>query len=614
MCGLAGFVCPERRFSERFLSQIETDLHHRGPDSGGSVAEPGWALVFRRLAIMDPHAQSDQPMTDETGDVTLTFNGEIYNFLHLKADLQAKGVQFRTKGDSEVILRGYIQWGEAVFEKLEGMFAVLLVDRRRNKLIAVRDPMGIKPLYRTRKNGVTAIASEMRPLFHITPPKADPAAFGELLAFSWAAGTLSNVQGIERVPGGTILSIDLATGEEAARRYCDPIDTIASDLPAATTEEADAALEQSLTDHLMSDVGYSLQLSGGIDSSYVAARTRFHQSGDQASLASFGVKIPGYEHDEGDYRKMVVDRFKLDHTETALDGEAFSDALPRAIAHMEGPVPHGGCVMLMLLCATIREQGFKVVLTGEGADEFFGGYHRYGDWKRLFWREKLAALPFTGLLPNVPPFIGLKRFAGLDMAAYSALYHKLEPLQAIFPDHVPPAPGDREKQSSKFADFRDRLLAVDQSAYLESLLVRQDKMSMAESIEARVPFVHWPLAQVLNRLPRNARIPGGETKPILKSLAARYLPHDLIYRRKIGLWLPYDKWLQDDTKLGRYLDEVASPNSKLSEFGDAKKLAHAVDSFRRGAVNGPRMWSLVNQELWLRSLIPPAASITSPFV
>lgn len=609
MCGLAGIVAPGRDIPAPLRDAMENDLFHRGPDSGGQAHETSWALIFRRLAIMDPQAASDQPMTDEDGAVTMVFNGEIYNFRTLRADLEASGTRFRTGSDSEVILQGYRRWGLGVLDRLEGMFALILVDRRENRLVAARDPLGIKPLYMTRTtDGATAFASEMRPLYRMAAPRPDSAAIGELLTFSWAAGRSSNVEGIERLPGGTVVTVDLADGSVTERRYCNPIDTIATG-PDASEEEADAAVDDSIRAHLMSDVGYALQLSGGIDSSYVAARVRAMQGAGGAALSSYGVKIPDYEHDEAVYRGMVADRYALDHIEETLDGDVFAEALPRAAAHMEGPVPHGGCVMLMLLCGRIRRDGVKVVLTGEGADEFFGGYQRYGDWKRLMWRERLAQLPFARMLPMVPPFMGIRRFAGLDMAAYGALYQRLEPLAALFPEQIPPAPGAREEQSSRFKDFRDRLLAVDQSAYLESLLVRQDKMSMAESIEARVPFVHWPLTQVLNRLPRELRIPGGTTKPILKRFAERVLPHDLIHRRKIGLWLPYDDWLRDPNKLGRYLDDVADPNGGLAAFGDANGLKRAVADFRAGRTGGPRMWTLVNLEIWLRGLRGPEGPV-----
>ena len=298
---------------------------------------------------------------------------------------------------------------------------------------------------------------------------------------------------------------------------------------------------------------------------------------------------------------MVVDRYGLDHHEIHIGGREFADALPRAVRHMEGPVPHGGCVTLMLLCDRMRE-GSKVALTGEGADEMFGGYLRYGVWKNLARQDLLARFLPSRLLPPVWPFLSVKRLDGRDSAIYSAVYHNFHAMQAMFPGLVP-VPGLREATSRRFKDFRDRLFAIDQVSYLESLLVRQDKMSMAASVEARVPYVHLPLAKAVNRLPRDIRAPGGETKPLLKRIAEKFLDNGLIYRRKIGLWLPYDDWLADPKGLGRYLDLLTDTDGRLRAYADAAALADAVERFRAGQRKGiPSMWMLVNVEMWLRSL------------
>ena len=202
----------------------------------------------------------------------------------------------------------------------------------------------------------------------------------------------------------------------------------------------------------------------------------------------------------------------------------------------------------------------------------------------------------------MPPFAGIRRLAGVDAAAYGGVYDDFHALQRLFPALIP-APGAREAASRRFADFRDRLFAVDQTAYLESLLVRQDKMAMAASVEARVPFVHMPLARVLNRIPREIRAPGGVTKPVLKKIAAPYLPESLIHRRKIGLLTPIDRWLADADGLGRYLDDLTAPDCRLASYTEARHLKREVEDFRGG--NRERtalVMRLVNIETWLRTL------------
>ena len=604
MCGLAALISPGRRFDPALLEAMGEDLRHRGPDSAGLVNEPGVALVFRRLSILDPTPRADQPMTDASGQVTIIYNGEIYNFRSLRAELEAQGARFHTSGDTEVILQGYLLWGEAVLDKLEGMYAFILLDRRTNETLAARDPFGIKPLYLLRKGALVGLASEMRPLTRLCAPEPDPAALAELLTFGWAAGNLSNLKHIERVPGGTLLRISLADGAIKRRRFCDPLETLGEEAPLSeqnAIERAHDAFRKSVEDHLASDVGYTVQLSGGVDSSLITAIAAEHTEG---RLTTFGIKLADDRHDESPWRKKVIERYRVDHHEIALGAREFADALPRAVRHMEGPSPHMGCVMLMLLCDRIREVS-KVVLTGEGGDEFFGGYDRYGKWRKLAAQERLGRFVPAGMLPHRPPFLGLKRVSGKDAASYASVYHDFSAMHRMFPALVP-APGLREQVSRRFTDFRDRLLAVDQSAYLESLLVRQDKMAMAASVEARVPFVHLPLARVLNGLPRSLRVPGGVTKPILKAIGERYLPHDLLHRRKIGLTLPYNDWLMQPDGLGRYLDDLAAPDGRLGAYTDRKRLASAVERFRKGERGGlPSMVWLINVETWLRSLQAP---------
>lgn len=605
MCGIAAFFQPGRPFSPDLIDAVDRDLFHRGPDSGGHLSEPGRALIFRRLAIQDPQARADQPMTDPAGDVTLIFNGEIYNFPALRNDLEQRGYVFRTTGDTEVILNGYLCWGDGLFDRLEGMFALVLVDRRKNIALIARDPLGIKPLYLLRRGTLTAVASEARPLHRFQRAEANPAAISELLTFGWAAGRISNYRGIERLPGGTLLTVDLSDGSVTERRYSDPLETLEADAT-VTAEEAEDAFARSLEAHLISDVGYSLQLSGGVDSSLVAAMAA---GLEDRRLKSFSIGLEGHAYDETPYQTMVAERYGLEHEVTPLSVDEYCEALPTAIRHMEGPTPHGGCTTLMMLCRRIQKET-KVVLTGEGADEFFGGYLRYGVWRKTAQQERLAGLIPSWLSPPVWPFKGINRLRGLDAAAYGAVYHDFGALNALFPDLVP-EPGLRERVSGRFADFRDRLFAVDQTAYLESLLVRQDKMSMAASVEARVPFTHLPLARVLNRLPHDLRAPGGETKPVLKRIAEKYLPMDLTRRRKIGLWLPYHEWYRDRDRLGRYLDMVTAPDSRLASFGDRKRLSGFVEKTLQGDRSaGLILQRLAELELWLRSVDQEAAPMS----
>ncbi|MDT3687760.1 MAG: asparagine synthase (glutamine-hydrolyzing) [Pseudorhodoplanes sp.] len=604
MCGFAALFEQARPFDTPLLDGIDSDLRHRGPDSAGRFVEPGMALVFRRLAIIDPHAASDQPMQDASGRFVVVFNGEIYNFRALRSELEARGVTFRTTGDTEVLLQALIAWNESALDRLEGMYAFVFVDRVEQRVLAARDPFGIKPLYMMQRGGLTAFASEMRPLTRFAGAEPDRDALAELLTFRFAAGKLSNLRGIEKVPGGHLISLPLRHGSLISRSFCKAHDDL--HYQDATLTEADAdsraaeAISQSVQDHLQSDVGFCIQLSGGVDSSLVAALSSQYA---RRPINSFGIDLSPAPNDEWPWRKLVIDQYELEHREVRITGEDYAEALPVAVRAMEGPMAHTGCVLLMLLCRQIA-QDHKVVLTGEGADEFFGGYKRYGQWRRIRNRGRIAAFVPSSLWRYLDRWRDYRRFAGRDAAAYATVQGDYLATQEIFPDLVVKR-GARESAAAEFSDFRNRLFAVDQSAYLESLLMRQDKLSMASSLEARVPFAHLPLARIVNRFPHRLRAPGDETKPILKRIARRYLPHELIDRRKVGLTVPTIDWLKNDRALGRYLTLLTEPNSRLAALGDRKRLCAAVDAARRGTRHRvPPMDHLIGMELWLRSLEP----------
>lgn len=610
MCGLAAFFEPRRRFAEPLLEAVDDDLFHRGPDSGGRLSEPGCALVFRRLAILDPTAVADQPMTDPTGELTLIFNGEIYNYRDLQRQLRAAHVTLRTDGDTETILEGYRLWGPAVFARLDGMFALVLIDRRNGIAIAARDPLGIKPLYMARRGGFTGFASEMRPLRRFVGTRPDLTALPELLTFRYAAGRLSNLTDIELIPGGVMVELRLSDSSLRETRFDDPLDGfIAEPMTEAEAEaRAESALTRSIETHLQSDVGFSVQLSGGVDSSLVTAIVA---AAVPNRLRSYGISLGDLPEDESRWRAMVIAQTKVENEDILVRSIDYADALPQAVAAMEGPTAHTGCAMLMLLCRKIRTTD-RVVLTGEGADEFFGGYARYRTWAALQRQARFANTVPSFAWPFLGRYRGLRRYAGHDPAYYAAVYHDHRAMAALFPD-LRFGPGARAKVGERFHDFRDRMMAVDQSAYLSSLLMRQDKMSMAASVEARVPFAHRPLASVLNAIPRDIRIPGGTTKPLLKRIAERHLPHDLIHRRKVGLTIPVTDWLADPVGLGRYLEVLEEPDSALASYGDQHAIGALASDFRRtpSKEKSGLLLALINAELWLRSLREPLAGPTA---
>lgn len=607
MCGFAAMFDPGRLFVPTLLAAMAADLHHRGPDSGATRAAAGMALVARRLAILDPTPAADQPMSDAAGQYTLVFNGCIYNFRRLRAELEQRGVAFRTDSDTEVLLQGYITWGEGVLDRLEGMYAFVIVDRRRGVAFAARDVLGIKPLYMVRHGTLTAFASEMRPLRRLVGSEPDPDALGELLLLRFAAGTRSNLKGIDRVSGGVSVTVPLAGGAPVTRRFASVLDTFR---PNETLDEStaveicDSALRQSVSDHLASDVGYAVQLSGGLDSALLLACAGMSEG---RRLQTFAVNLGNTPHDERSWRNMIVERLHPEHHELTFTGRDFADAMPRMVHHMEGPDGHGSSTLLMLLCDEVAKTT-KVVLTGEGADELFGGYSRYSEW-----RQAASTYRRTRMVPAfVWPFMGRRRaarhHASYDPSIYVGLLHDYLCLVDVFPGLVFSA-GARSEAADRFSEYRERMFAVDQTVYLESLLLRQDRAAMAASVEARVPFAHMPLAAVVNSVPVRLRAPGGKTKPILKRIAEKWFPGDFVHRPKMGMTLPLDAWLSDPAATGRYLDLLLEPGSRVGTWADRSALTALVEQYLGGAsVLARPLTYLTSVELWLRSLEVPMAA------
>ena len=602
MCGFATFFEIGVNFDPELLRAVSNDLHHRGPDGGGIVNEPGVAMVFRRLAIIDPTEKSNQPMSDQSGRYSMVFNGEIYNFRLLRKQLTSLGVSFITNGDAEVVLKSYMRWGYNCFIKFEGMFSIVIWDREEKKIVVARDPFGIKPLYRTKRGSFFGFASELRALRRFVKTEVDLSGLSELLLFRYAAAPQSGLTNIEQVPPGHICIINMCANSINEWCYCDPLDFLKNPKPGTADQLAKRtqnALTESVKAHLQSDAGYSLQLSGGIDSSLIAALSV--ESGKKNSPRSFGLHLPQSRSDEAEYRNMVHRGYHLDHTEVTVTTSDFMEAWPLATWHMESPVPHYGCVMLMLLCFEVSKTD-KVVLTGEGADELFGGYKRYGQWKQLRRHELVANLVPYKIWPLLSRYRYLTRFKGNDAAIFSSVYHDFENLFQLFPG-LSYEVGIRGEMRKRFKDFRSRMMAVDQKSYLASLLMRQDKMSMAASVEARVPFVHLPLWREVNSIPIARRLPTNDTKPLLKHLAEKYLPYELIHRRKIGLNVPVSEWIASSSTGQEYCEFLISPDSRIGEFGDKKAIRKVVGSFRAGQRKGlPPIEHLINMELWLRSL------------
>lgn len=601
MCGFVVFFEPKRKFNHKLLKSLGNDIIHRGPDAEGYLNEEGIGGVFRRLSIIDPSSKSDQPMT--SGKITIFFNGEIYNYKKLKAELISEKINFKSNGDTEVILEGYKKYGINFLKKLIGMFSIVIIDRFFDKAIVLRDPFGIKPLYIYKNKNFIGLSSEVKPLHRACKPEVDFEALKELLVFGWAAGKLSNYKNIDLIKPGTLLEINLKNSLIKQQNFENIFNY--EKIYNLDVLEIGELIDKSIQDHTMSDVGYSLQLSGGVDSSYIAA---ICAKNSDKKLSAFSINIDDESLSEEKFQKQVVEKYNLKYYKVNFNGQNYAEELPSAVKYMEGPTPHGGCVAIKYLNKEISKFS-KVVLTGEGADELFGGYARYQFleyFKLINFIKKFVPQNF---IPNIYPFQTLYKYKKTDPIIFSSVGYNFETLWRSMPEIIP-LPGHREKISSNFSDILDKLRSVDQSSYLSSLLIRQDKLSMAHSVEARVPYVHLPLYKKMNKLNISANYYKRQTKPILKQIAKKKLPEELVFRKKNGLLSPYGKWFSDTNGAGAYLEYLDNSNSRIKSFVDEKRFNKFLSIARKDIYKNQNILrKLVEIELWLRSIKLPSGEL-----
>jgi len=624
MCGIAGHVgaaAPE------LLPAMLGLLKHRGPDDSGIHAAGDVGLAMTRLAIIDL-ATGRQPMSDATGRYWIVFNGEIYNFRQLRAELMTAGRRFRTRSDTEVILHAYAVHGEACVERLAGMFAFAIWDDAERRLFLARDRLGKKPLYYWHRDRLFLFASEPKALFcHPAVARSlDWAALHHYLAFGYTPATRSIFDSIRKLPAAHTLTV--VDGRSTQRRYWQLPAGAASPGPAAGREETAAAVRAALREavrlRLESDVPLGVFLSGGVDSSAVVASMREVTSGRIATFSvGFGRAAPTY--DELPYARLVAERFATDHHEEILEPDVRA-ILPDIVRAFDEPFADSSAIPTFVVAqATARH--VKVALSGIGGDETFGGYPRYlglrvaalhdrlPRWLRLASRSLTGRLPdsassrnwadwarrFTAE-PDATPcerYIGWTRFFGDGELAGLATPALASHLGA----------GVDELQRTAFVSGRpgdpvDGAFRVDLGTYLpDDLLTMADRMSMAHSLEVRAPFCDHRIIEESLRLPSSAKIPGGRLKGLLKAAFAGVLPREVLAHRKQGFMIPLGDWLRRD--LRPTMDDLLAPDCvRARGLFDPS----AVEALKREHLSGARthadrLWTLMMLELWTREYL-----------
>ncbi|MFQ6038008.1 MAG: asparagine synthase (glutamine-hydrolyzing) [Candidatus Aminicenantales bacterium] len=627
MCGICGLAFPDSRASDASSSvaaMCET-LVHRGPDDHGVHAEPKAALGTRRLSIIDLE-KGHQPLSNENGTIWVAHNGEVYNFPQLREELASRGHRFRTRTDTETLVHAYEEWGEAFVHRLRGMFAFALWDAGKERLILVRDRIGIKPLYYTLlKDRTLVFGSEMKALlaYPRVPRVLDPRALDLYLTLEYIPAPHSIFKNIFKLPAASLL--EYHRGAVKVKTYWE-VPHSEPELKEGKNhrledvkEELYERIKEAIRLRLISDVPLGAFLSGGIDSSCIVGMMR--ELG-VSPLRTFSVGFEDSSYDELTHARRIAEKFQTEHQEFILHPKAL-DLTDRIIRHIDEPFGDFSVFPTYLVSKMARNH-VKVILSGDGGDEVFGGYEHYQ-------AQKLARFPVTLLgqrvlspvvcaLPPSPKKKGLwnkiQRFCqGLDYPAenrhlrwmmflsardkgalYTEDFQKMLDGGAVLPD-VPPF-RDVFEEAEAF-DTVNRELCIDLRTYLaDDILVKVDRMSMAVSLETRVPLLDHGLVEFVYSLPGTWKLKGLKTKWIFKKTMERLLPKENIYRSKEGFSIPIKHWLRTDLK--DLMLETLSPK-RIREDGIFRY--EAVQRMIRAHLEARKnfshqLWALLVYEIW----------------
>ena len=574
MCGIAGFVAPGGAGDWQILEKMTRALAHRGPDAEGYVVIPesGVHLGHRRLSIVDLSGGA-QPMSTPDGNLTIVFNGEIYNHAELRSELQAKGHRFQTDhSDTEVLLNGYREWGEGMLDRLNGMFAFAVYDKSEGTLFLARDRFGKKPLYWFHNKGVFAFASELTALLHHpeAPRNESVVALKKYFAYGYIPAPFSVIEGIRKLPGGCCGTFTISGGNWASRRWWEfRLEPSSSEITpvrcAAWASELIEVLDRAVKRRLMADVPLGVFLSGGIDSSAVAALAARHLPEGRLRTFSIGFTDPTF--DELTYAREAAAFIGCDHESEILDLSRARELLPGLLARLDEPMGDASILPTWLLCGFTRRH-VTVALGGDGGDELFAGYDPFKALGKASLYDALVPKtlhPAIRLLASRLPVShanisldfkikrtlrGLSHPPGYRVPVWMG---PLEPdqIDAFFGDHTAPEELYSEaiqawEAAGELANPVDRTLQFFTRLYLQDqILTKLDRASMLHGLEARSPFLDLEVVDFARRLPHAVKLRGGTTKWILKKALEPVLPASILYRKKKGFGTPIGPWIRE---------------------------------------------------------------------
>jgi asparagine synthase (glutamine-hydrolysing) len=625
MCGIVGKLNldgtqPVRR---ELIRQMKDEILHRGPDGEGDYFSGPVGLGHRRLSIIGLESGA-QPMSNEDGTVWVVYNGEIYNFPELRTELEGRGHTFKSDTDTEVIVHLYEELGAESVERLRGMFAFALWDERKQLLLLARDRIGIKPLYYVNTGKALVFASEIKSLL-VDPSverRVNPRAIDRFLTYYYLPGEETLFEGIYKLDPGHYMTVH--NGRMTKKRYWDLRFEIS---PRWThfdeaVEALRALLRSTVKDHMISDVPVGVLLSGGVDSTGVL---RYAVEQTKKRINTFTVGFAGEEFaDERPYARLAAQHYGTLHHEITINAKDFYEFLPKYVWHMEEPVCEPPAFALYYVSRLARESSVKVLLSGEGGDEAFGGYNKY---RNLLALEGLKSAfgSARGSLRFMLEALGSVGWKGFEK--YALLVDR--PLAEYYFSctATPYTPFNRLKQVLYKKDFADsirgpsdeptqclfkeiaslpllhQLLYVDTKTWLpDDLLVKADKMTMATSVELRVPLLDFQVLDFAASLPPHFKVQGRSTKRILKAALRDSVPPAILKRKKVGFPVPYDRWLRNELKEFVF-ETILDKSSALSAYFSDKGLLQLLQTHQRGEGGSQEVFSLLVLELWHQQFI-----------
>ena len=631
MCGLAGifhFDEPTRPVDLRILTAMTRTLAHRGPDAEGIWSAPGIGLGHRRLSILDLSDAGRQPMLDASGQRVLAYNGEVYNFRELRRELEQLGHRFRSTSDSEVVLYACCQWGPDAARRLDGIFAFAFYDATKRELLLVRDPIGVKPLFYSVVGGTLRFGSEIKAILADprVPREIDPEALDTYLTFSYCAAPATGLRHVRQLLPGQILRATAAGIETRSYWDCPYEPAPASTSFDQAREQFDALLCEITRDQMVSDVPLGAFLSGGLDS---AAIVRAMTRAGAGSVRAFTVGFAAHRSfDEREPARITAEALGVEIEQQAIDMDA-ADVLPRIAQHMEEPTADSSAVAVWYLCQAARRQ-FTVAMSGDGADEILAGYETYRatELARLYrrlpgWLRRGLIVPLVRRIPPSDRKYSLhqvaNRFvdaaelgAGRDHAAWRIMFSERLKRQVYRPEFLERVAGCDPigRYASYIAQVpptRERLaglLHADTAFYLPNdMLVKVDRMSMAHSLEVRVPFLDPRMVRFCANLPADYKLHRGKRrKHILRESLRGQIPPQVLDRPKSGFNIPIERWMRE--RLGEMLMDVlhtqrAALEPYLRPEGVEQLLA---EHRRRRADHAHSLFAVLMLGLWFDNL------------